>query len=1399
VGDTVVWIANSYTCLDKHVSKNVNRPDDDSNGLYWKKITEGNIINRLSNVGDIRIFGDAGDGSTIGTTRLPISTQGTALTVDDENSKWKKLQFSNDVYFVAPYGQDIPTAGTTPQSPWKTIRYATERVTGYATIFVKTGVYEEVLPIRVPAFVAIVGDELRSTVVRPVKNLLTEDYVEKISEAIDYIGNIGAFVIRRLEIGNEIEAPLTVKYGLINQDFDGDPATQNEANSFASLMLSFADRLINQNPVSTNGTNQQTPNNNVILAKEQIINNREFLINEVTLYIENQFPSFDFSERWTLDLNNIIDAILYDLLYPGNWKTVELSTYFINASNPSRNKTENMFLLRDGTGLRNMTLSGLEGTLGNFNQFLTKRPTAGAYASLDPGWGPPDETAWVGTRSPYVQNVTTFGEGCVGLKVDGDLHAGGNQTIVTNDFTQVLSDGIGVWCNGTGRSECVSVFTYYNHIGYLSTSGGKIRGTNGNCSYGTFGAVSESFNISEDPITGTIDNRYFEADVAQVLVDANSGLLKFLFSNAGQEYTAANIQVIGSGINSSVLADEFRDGAAFEARITDPGDSSAPGGSGYLFTTNSSQGGDQYSITISASDANSIVNYEDMRILVNRGTGTGQYGYVIDLDEISKLLIVGIESKPKTNVQETQSIGNILIVGSTAHLEVGQAIAFTGTNFGNIQDYTVYFVESIVSSSEITISDSPGGSVFGLINGQGSMTLHCVGWEHLVEGTPILNLLDTTSNYAIEPRPVFSSPGFTSNAITMPDSRRWSSITFGNNAFVSIIYDSETAAYSTNGINWATSTLPNNALWTKVKFVGGVFMAFASDGEAARSEDGISWNAMTMPSLAEWKDVAFGDNKWVAIATGGTTSATSLDGVNWTLQTLPEGADWNAIEYGKGKFVATALSDSSITSTIYSVDGINWGLSNLNMGSFALAYGNNRFVAIEGGYSSANGVAISFDGENWIEGTIKENDWRSVAYGQGIFVAVALNTSTIAISKDGIDWEYQEINTFAPWVSVVFGNSNKPGSFIAIAGLISNTSIAREIKTGSKTQARAIVVSGRISEIRIWEPGSGYVSSPALDIIDPNISSPVNVDVRIANGVIGPPTIITSGTGFSTASTRAVITGNGFKDQFPLGSDIIVRGLSRIPRSGDNVNISGINDYTYKLLSATVLEGAAPNITALLRIAKDINRAESPAHNTAIEIRQFYSQVRLTGHDFLDIGLGNFEQTNYPDTLNPVGTVLSPENEVRESSGGRVFYTSTDQDGNFRVGELFAVEQATGTVTLNAQFFELQGLEELALGGVTVGGSGVVIREFSTDATFTADSNNIIPTQRAIRRFLEARVSGGGADAITGQLTAGVVRIGPNQINTTTGEELIFDVNVNFKGGIDGDWLVQSYFLSAGS
>ena len=43
-----------------------------------------------------------------------------------------------------------------------------------------------------------------------------------------------------------------------------------------------------------------------------------------------------------------------------------------------------MFYMRNGTGLRNCTISGLTGALGSANSYGTKRPDAGAFVSLDP-------------------------------------------------------------------------------------------------------------------------------------------------------------------------------------------------------------------------------------------------------------------------------------------------------------------------------------------------------------------------------------------------------------------------------------------------------------------------------------------------------------------------------------------------------------------------------------------------------------------------------------------------------------------------------------------------------------------------------------------------------------------------------------------------------------------------------------------------------------------------------------------------------------------------------------------------------------------------------------------------------------------------------------------------------
>jgi hypothetical protein len=215
--------------------------------------------------------------------------------------------------------------------------------------------------------------------------------------------------------------------------------------------------------------------------------------------------------------------------------------------------------------------------------------------------------------------------------------------------------------------------------------------------------------------------------------------------------------------------------------------------------------------------------------------------------------------------------------------------------------------------------------------------------------------------------------------------------------------------------------------------------------------------------------------------------------------------------------------------------------------------------------------------------------------------------------------------------------------------------------------------------------------------------------------------------------------------------------------------------------------------TTFLQISPALTISESPPDGTDIEMRLRYSQVRLTGHDFLDICTGSFINTNYPGT--PFQSPI-PANEAYEAGGGRVFFTSTDQDGNFRVGDLFAIEQSTGIATLNADAFNISGLQELNLGNVTLGGGSATITEFSTDPFFTADSDNIVPTQRAIKAYIAGQIGGGGASLNVNSITAGSVFISSNIITTTTGGPIKINANFEFRGGVIGIPLAFNYFLN---
>jgi hypothetical protein len=317
--------------------------------------------------------------------------------------------------------------------------------------------------------------------------------------------------------------------------------------------------------------------------------------------------------------------------------------------------------------------------------------------------------------------------------------------------------------------------------------------------------------------------------------------------------------------------------------------------------------------------------------------------------------------------------------------------------------------------------------------------------------------------------------------------------------------------------------------------------------------------------------------------------------------------------------------------------------------------------------------------------------------------------------------------------------------------------------------------------------------------VSPLLTEPAVFRTRIADGVLANPSWENRGFGYLANTLTATITGDGSADIVPVGKFVSLDNLSRLPLLGSQIEFVG-DSGIYTIVTRTLVSENGDGVTATFRISPELRVRNAFFHDQPVLIRERVSQIRLTGHDFLDIGTGNFEQTNYPEIYSTGLFTPDPENEVDYLNGGVVFYTSTDQLGNFRVGELFQVEQATGIVTLSADFFELDGLSELQLGGIRIGGTGTVIREFSTDVLFSADSNNTVPTQRAIARYLAGKLTVGGSEIATASFIAGTTLVGPALIRNTANLNIIVQVRADFDGSdsqVTGTMIAQTFFYSS--
>jgi len=292
-----------------------------------------------------------------------------------------------------------------------------------------------------------------------------------------------------------------------------------------------------------------------------------------------------------------------------------------------------------------------------------------------------------------------------------------------------------------------------------------------------------------------------------------------------------------------------------------------------------------------------------------------------------------------------------------------------------------------------------------------------------------------------------------------------------------------------------------------------------------------------------------------------------------------------------------------------------------------------------------------------------------------------------------------------------------------IAGAITTNGSGTATVTGNTSGATATFFRYQISKDTIYiENRTGNFQQGETVTITKEDSSTFTVDLSSSVGDSSAAQI---------GQINALIT--------VKSTDGTLSSATAIP-VGANIRFAG-NSTFYRV--GAVTETNTSNETATIRLTLALGTGEQVADGTTTTITNNFSNVRLTGHDFLDIGTGSFADTNYPGSVG-VTQPADQDDEVIELNGGRVYFSSTDQNGDFRVGDLFRIQQSTGIATLNADAFDLSGLSELQLGSIGAE-IGATINEFSTDETLGGDSTQAVPTERAVVGFLKRDKMGTGA------------------------------------------------------
>ena len=213
-----------------------------------------------------------------------------------------------------------------------------------------------------------------------------------------------------------------------------------------------------------------------------------------------------------------------------------------------------------------------------------------------------------------------------------------------------------------------------------------------------------------------------------------------------------------------------------------------------------------------------------------------------------------------------------------------------------------------------------------------------------------------------------------------------------------------------------------------------------------------------------------------------------------------------------------------------------------------------------------------------------------------------------------------------------------------------------------------------VGSVVVGTGGTGYTSTPTVTISSPEAPWGVGASAvaDISNGSVIGFEMVSNGRGYGSTPPTVTISA---------------------PNSGINTaTATAVLVPTYYTINSST-----PISSGICTITVNENLPYALGVGTAVP---FFKQSRVlaSGHSFEYIGSG----TQISSALPTTGGVPIQENETVSRNGGLVVYTSTDQSGNFRIGDGVVVNQQTGTISgtfYSKSLFSAMTPFILALGG----------------------------------------------------------------------------------------------------